>query len=197
MYAVEKHENERKTIQRPEKKANVTLFSYCFPHSSCCYFETWFCFSSLFVLSFDVITIFAAGNFSFIFRDLWIYNSLFFVDAFFSFLLLLFLSISIFSHFISFTVLRFTFFNACQYVCFISMLDAMSCVNDAAHIYISLCVWFVVGLILTQVYQRTRNEHRTDSHSHIIHDWIANVTKIVSIKRLLSFRFLSAESSHK
>lgn len=52
------------------------------------------------------------------------------------------------------------------------------------------CIWFVVQLILTQVYQRTRDETlRWHSHSHIIHEWIANVTEIFSVQ--LCFTFIS------
>lgn len=57
------------------------------------------------------------------------------------------------------------------------------------------CIWFVVQLILTQVYQRTRDETlRWHSHSHIIHEWIANVTEIFSVQ--LCFTFISPSFFH-
>lgn len=120
---LEQRRKERKTIQRTRKK-NVFLFSPFFV----LLFRDFVLLLFFFLLSFDVITIFAAGS-TFIFLNLWIYNSLFSTVHFFLSILTFFLCSLSIPKFLC--VLRFTFFYACQYVCYV--LYAICYVNDAAY----------------------------------------------------------------
>lgn len=107
-----------------KRKKNVFLFSPFFV----LLFRDFVLLLFFFLLSFDVITIFAAGS-TFIFLNLWIYNSLFSTVHFFLSILTFFLCSLSIPKFLC--VLRFTFFYACQYVCYV--LYAICYVNDAAY----------------------------------------------------------------